>query len=216
MTVHDPDGLGAHALGLLGGATARAVEEHLAGCAGCRTEFASLRATVLALEQVPPEMFLDGPPDSDLVVRRAARAVRAEAGGPRRRRRFAAVAAAVAVGVALLGGGALLGRGTVGSTVVAEGARTVQATSGEVSLTATITPAAGWVRVATSVTGIDAGTRCTIVVIGRDGTENVAGSWLASAPGGAVVDGAAIVDPTEVVGVAIRDAGGTDLVTVPA
>jgi anti-sigma factor RsiW len=212
----DPGDLGAHALGLLDGPEARALEQHLAGCAACRREFAELRRTAAALGTVPPEAFLDGPA-SDLVVARAVRRVRAESGAARRRRGLALAAAAVVMAVALLGGGVLLGRSLPDG--VAEGTRTLAAQQGTVALSAAVEPANGWVRVAATVRGIPAGKRCTIVVIGADGTENVAGSWLSGAAAvqrPATIDGSAIVDPAEVIGVAIRDETGTDLVIARA
>jgi len=108
----------------------------------------------------------------------------------------------------------LLGRAL--PDAAAEGTRTLAAQQGAVALTAAVEPVNGWVRVAATVRGIPAGKRCTIIVIGSDGSENVAGSWLTGAAGvegGATIDGSAIVDPAEVVGVAIRDEGGADLVT---
>jgi anti-sigma factor RsiW len=217
---HDPGDLGALALGLLDDAEARAVEQRIAGCPDCRGEFAALHETAAALRTVPPEMFLDGPPESDLLVARAARRVRAESGAARRRRGIALVAAAAVAAAALLGGGALLGRALPPpSSTVAAGAVTLQGTAGGIAMSATVSPAMGWVRVATTVRGIPAGKRCTILVIGRDGSENVAGSWLASPRGqvdGTTVEGAAIVDPAEVFAVAIRDETGTDLITLRA
>ncbi|GAA3233168.1 zf-HC2 domain-containing protein [Pseudonocardia petroleophila] len=223
MTLHDRGDLGAHALGLLDGDDARAVDAHLATCPDCRAEWESLRGTALALRELPPETFLDGPPDSGLLLRRTVRAVRAEGGGARRRTRLALVAAAVAVAVALAGGGALLGRALGPSTTVSAdsrtpGSRTVEGTAGPIVMSATVTPAAGWVRVATTVRGIEAGKRCTIIVVGRDGTENVAGSWLVSPAWeveGGTVQGSTIIDPEDVLAVAIRDEGGTDLITLP-
>ncbi len=209
----DPGDLGAHALGLLEGAEARALDQHLAGCAACRREFAELRRTARALETVPPETFLDGPA-SDLVVARAVRRVRAEGGAARRRRGLALVAAAVVMAVALLGGGVLLGRAL--PDPAAEGTRTLAAQQGTVALIADVEPAGGWVRVAATVRGIPAGKRCTIVVIASDGSESVAGSWLTGAAAverPATIDGSAIVDPAQVVAVAIRDETGADLVT---
>jgi anti-sigma factor RsiW len=71
--------LGAHALGLLTPLETDAVDRHLIGCAECRLELAELRETADVLDAVPPEMFLDGPPDTDLVLQRALRTIRAEA-----------------------------------------------------------------------------------------------------------------------------------------
>ncbi|WP_300008869.1 anti-sigma factor [Pseudonocardia sp.] len=218
MNLDDRADLGAHALGLLTGDDARAVQHLLDTDADARREWEALHATATTLRQVPPEMFLDGPPESDLLVRRAVRTVRADGSGARRRRRFALVAAAVVAVAALLGGGAVLGRALLPepAAVVAAGTRTVQGAQGPVTMTATITPAAGWVRVATAVRGVEPGRECTIVVLDGDGAEHVAGSWvIGSGGGGAPIEGATIVDPADVVAVAIRDETGTDLITLP-
>ena len=108
--MHDPGELSAHALGLLGGAQARAVEQHLAGCAACRREWSELRETASVLESVPPEMFLDGPPENDLLLQRTLRQIRTETGTRRNRRRFGLAVAAAVVAAALLGAGAFVGQ----------------------------------------------------------------------------------------------------------
>lgn len=221
VSAHDPGELTAHALGLLDTDESGAVERHLAGCAACRREWAELRETAAVMATVPPETFLDGPPGADLVLQRALRQVRAEAGTTRRRRRIGMVAAAVVVVATLLGGGVVLGRVTApGPAVVAAvpGARTVEGTEGRVVMSATIVPAAGWIRVAVTVRGITAGEECTILVIDRDGSEHVAGSWLASKAGevnGTTVNGSAIVVPENVLAVAVRDQAGRDVISVP-
>lgn len=218
MTPHDRGDLGAHALGLLDAEQAMALETHLRTCADCRRESESLHRTASALRELPPEMLLDGPPDSALLLRRAVRAVRTEGGRARRRTRLALAGAAAAVAVALVGGGAVLGRTLDRSTTVSADSRTVEGTAGPIVMSATVTPAAGWVRVATTVRGIAAGKQCTIVVVGRDGTENVAGSWLVSPAwevAGGTVQGSTIIDPGDVSAVAIRDRTGTDLITLP-
>lgn len=227
-----PGELGAYALGLLSRGEAAAVERHLAGCAGCRREAGELGDTASVFDHVLPEMFLDGPPEGDLVLQRTLRQVRAEAGavretrGERRRqqrppRRFALVAAAVIGAATLLGGGAVIGRATApGPQVVAApaGTRTIDGTTGNVRMAATVTPAAGWVRLTATVSGIPAGERCTLVVTSRDGTENEAGSWLVSPAGevgGTLVNGSALVAPADVLGVTVRNQGGREFITVP-
>jgi hypothetical protein len=182
------------------------------------------------LDDVPPEAFLDGPPDADLMLRRTVRQVRAEAAGQRRRRRFTLVgAAAVAVGV-VLAGGVQIGRETAPPPVVvaapapapspAPGA--VVLTGGgepDVSMTATLTPAAGWVRLTTSVKGIPARERCFVIVEARDGTRQVAGSWLVSESGwrdGVSLDGSALVPLDQVESVIIENEAGRVFATARA
>ena len=239
---HDPAELSAHALGLLDGAEARAVEEHLALCPACRREWDELRDTSELLGDLPPEMFLDGPPDDDLVLQRALWQIRGEARAGRGRRTLGLAAAAVVAAAALAGGGVAIGRLTAPETVVAQpeasppgaarpappapgppapdpaGGRTVEGSVGAVAMSATVTPAAGWVRVAATVSGIAAGQRCSIIVIAADGAEAVAGSWLVSPAAesdGATVNGSAIVAPDDVAAIAVRNDVGETFISLP-
>ncbi len=214
---HNPEELGAHALGLLDAAQSRAVEEHLAGCPACRREWEELREMVDLLDDVPPEAFLEGPPDADLVLQRTVRQVRTEAGAQRRRRRFLVAGAAAAMVAAILGGGVMIGRETAPpppTVVAAPGA--VELTGGGapgVSMTATLTPAAGWVRLTTSVKGIPPGERCYVVVVARDGTREIAGSWLVSPGGwrdGVTLDGSALIPLDEVAEVVVENEAGQE------
>lgn len=218
---HEPGELSAHALGLLDGTRARAVEQHLAGCVACRSEWSELRDTAALLDGVPPEMFLDGPPDGDLMLQRTLRQVRTETGAQRRRRRLGLLAAAVAVVAALLGAGAYAGAVLAPEPAVVAapaGARTAEGTQGGVTMSATITPAAGWVRLAATVRGIPAGERCSLIVVGRDGSEHVAGSWQVGTPGPAGppnLQGSTIIEPADVAAVTVRNDAGRDFITLP-
>lgn len=81
-----------------------------------------------------------------------------------------------------------------------------------------LTPAAGWVRVQVTVTGIPAGQRCRIWVVAADGSRELAGSWLVSPKGaqeGTTLDGSAIVDPKKVTDIIIENTTGTRYVSVP-
>ena len=113
--------LGAYALGALDpGEAADFERRHLQTCAQCRFDLNELVALRESLDEVPPEAFLDGPPEGgDLLLQKTLRRVRDEEErvAPARstsRRGLALVAAAVLV-VAALGGGILVGRQT-GST----------------------------------------------------------------------------------------------------
>ena len=217
---HDPAELGALALGLLDPGRTRAVEQHLATCAGCRRDLEDLSAVTDLLGEVPPEALLEGPPEGDLVLRRTLRQMRAEAAAERRRRLLTRAAGAAAAVAVLLAGGAALGRSTgpdplvVGSgpAAPAAGGVTLQGDGASgVRMAAVVSPAAGWVRVAATVRGIPAGERCRLLVLTRDGRREVAGSWLTSAKGeadGTQVDGAAIVAPDQVAGVAVENESG--------
>jgi RNA polymerase sigma-70 factor (ECF subfamily) len=194
------------------------VEEHLAVCPDCRREWEELREMVDLLDDVPPEAFLDGPPEGgDLLLQRTLRQVRSETGA-RRRRRTSVLVGAAAVGLAaVLAGGVAIGRTTAPPVVAAAPAQSpgaVVLTGGGdpgVSMSTTVTPAAGWVRLRATVVGVPAGERCRLVVVAADGRREVAGSWLVSATGehdGVTLDGSALVAPDQVTAVVVENEAG--------
>jgi len=80
---------------------------------------------------------------------------------------------------------------------------------------ATVRPAAGWVRVSATVTGVPAGEQCRLFVVARDGSREPAGSWLASSSGSTTLDGAALMAPADVAAVQAETYAGQILVAVP-
>ncbi|MGA6167549.1 anti-sigma factor family protein [Amycolatopsis magusensis] len=224
-TGHDAQLLGAYALGALDEREVRAVEEHVAACTRCADELDELRQLHDALGEVPPEALLDGPPDGgDLLLQRTLRQVRTERGGQERKRRFAVGVAAAVVAAAFLGGGVIVGQQSAPDApeVVAlpPGTKTSAGTDPGTgaSMTATVKPAAGWVRISTDIKGIPAGQKCRIMVVGKDGTRAEAGSWLVSPAGerdGTKLDGAALVPPDQVAAVEVENFDGKTFVSVP-
>lgn len=237
MIDHDLPALGAHVLGVLELDAARAVDRHLDVCGACRAELADLVVAGDALATVPPEFFLDGPPDGgDMLLQRTLRAVRADQPGTLRsqpRRSLGTFVAAGAILVALgAAGGTVVGR-EIAPTVAAApgvsnaspqasvarpGARVVTGdnpTTGA-SMTAALTPASGWVRIHVKVSGVVAMTRCQLVIAKKDGRSVMAGSWLVSETGeeqGTNVDGSALVSPSDVAAVTVLSFDGATLVT---
>ena len=223
---HDPEELTAHALGLLSGAESDAVEEHLRGCTACRQEWAELRETVELVGSLPPETFVEGPPSNDLALRRALRGVRDDPPRHRmpRRRPVGRLLAVAAAALVLLVGGALVGRLTApepSTTAIAAGpgAATAFGEQGPVRMTATVSPASGWVRVQSEVQGISPGKRCTLEIEKADGAVEPAAFWLSAPPREpgrpTPVAGSAIIDPASVRAVSVRDDAGATLVRVP-
>lgn len=223
--------LAAHALGALDEAEALTVERHVASCEWCQAELGELDEVRTALDTLPPEAWLEGPPDgADLLLQRTLRAARAERAGRQLSRRLVGAVAAAVLAVVAIGGGVLLGRGTAPQTVVqAEpgstaptpppGTRTGSATDPAtgVRLTVRVEPAAGWVRVSAAVTGIPAGQRCRIVVVGKDGQREIAGSWLVSEKGakeGTTLNGSALVAPDNVASVQVENFDSQRFVSV--
>lgn len=224
---HVRDDLGVYLAGALSPREGRSVDAHLAACPDCAAEMSELSEVTAVLDGVTPELLMDGPPDGgDLVLRRTVRRVRRESGTGRRR--LAGAAAAVVVGAAALGGGFLVGQGAVPPIVLAAPA-SAPSTTGTVTgqavdsstgagMTVAVVPAAGWVRVSARITGIPAGARCRLVVVGADGAREPAGTWLVSPAGerdGTKLDGSALVAPAEVQAVEVETEDGQTFVSVP-
>lgn len=227
---HDSEELTAYVLGVLGEQEVRAVDEHIASCDRCRGELAELREMERALGEVPPEAFVDGPPDGgDLLLQRTLRQARAERAGRDRRRLAATGAVAAATAAVLLVGGVLIGQsgndGTTGpqalppASTAPSGLKVASATDPATGATMTVqvTPAAKWVRVNASVSGIPAGERCRLVVVAKDGSREVAGSWVVGSDNGhgkgANLDGSAAIAPSDVASVRVENDAGKEYVT---
>jgi len=230
MSDHDQSQLGAYVLGALGPDEAGGVEQHLAGCAECRQVVAELEGTKDVLGEVPPEAFLDGPPDDgDLVLQRTLRAARsgdpmpAAEPPPRRRRWVPAAAAAAVIAAVALGGGVLIGQRTSDSDVSQSpvaGSKKVEATNSTTGATmaTTLEPREGWSWVKVQVTGLKAGARCELIVTAKDGKTYVAGSWLVSAKAareGSQFGGGVLVPVGDIASVEVRTAEGEHVVTTP-
>lgn len=220
---HDRELLGAYVLGVLEADEQRAVDEHLAGCAECRQELTELDEMKAFLGEVPPEAFLEGPPEGgDLLLQRTLRAARP----PQSRRGLLTAAAAVVIAAASVGAGVVIGQRTADPIALPTistpptGQKTASATDPRTgtAMTATLTPAAGWVRVHIDVKGLPAGAQCELRVTDRTGKSFVAGSWLVSekaAKEGTKLDAAALVPITNVKSVDVVTFQGTRMVSVP-
>lgn len=225
---HDRSMLGAYALGAVDPAEERAIHAHVSTCPSCQRELAEFVDLRQALDQVPPEAFLDGPPDGgELLLQNTLRRVRAEAPAvapPRRRWSPGLVAASVAVLAAVaLGGGILIGRETApdappaalpAGTVTAEGTDPGTGASMKVS----VEPRAGWVWVNAFVEDVPAGEKCELVIVPRNGEPLTAGSWVVSEKGeteGLMLEGTALVEPGQVEEVRIVTTDGRTMVSVP-
>ena len=222
---HDRSLLGAYALGGLDPREAQLVHDHLQTCPDCRrevAEFADLRAS---MDDVPPEAFLDGPPEgADLILRRTIRAARGEAPqalATKPRRSLTLVAASVIIAAAVaLGGGILIGRVTApdGSSQVAQNPREATDPQTGAAMTVALTRQTGWIRVHAVAKGIPAGEPCQLLVVRKDGGTILAGSWLVSEKGareGTTLDGSALVDPNDVQSVDVVTTNGKRYVSVP-
>src|SRR4051794_34071952 len=78
-------------------------------------------------------------------------------------------------------------------------------------ITAAVIPATGWVRVTAAVSGIPAGEKCLLQVVGADGMPVLAGSWMVSPEGaraGTTLNGSALIDPADVRSVRVVTTAG--------
>jgi hypothetical protein len=227
MSEHDRTQLGAYALGALEPDEVREVDEHLATCAECRTELAELEEMKEFLGEVPPEAFLEGPPEGgDLLLQRTLREVReltpepAPVAAPTKRRsRWLMVAAAVVVIAGALAGGVALGRQTAPETdVPVAGSKQVTAsdTGTGTTMATTVEPRAGWSWIRVNVKGLKAGAQCEMFVTDTSGKTWNAGSWLVSekaAREGSSFGGGVLVPLDKVRSVEIKTLQGAHVVT---
>ncbi|MFG2939407.1 zf-HC2 domain-containing protein [Streptomyces sp. NPDC048282] len=231
---HDSALLGAYVLGTLDEQEVRAVDEHVASCDRCREELDGLREMEAALGEVPPEAFLDGPPEGgDLLLQRTLRQARGERDVEVRRHRTVLAAVAAVAAVAVLGGGVLIGKnmgGTTGAvadppqssisapaTLPPVGTRSASGTSATTGsrMTVRVTPAASWVRVNASVAGIPVGEHCRLIVESKDGSREIAGSWVvADRNKGANLDGSAAVPIDDVARIVVENDQGKEYVSL--
>lgn len=233
MSEHRTELLGAYAIGVLDGPELAVVQAHVSGCGYCQRELDDLREMEVALGEIPPEAFLDGPPrDGDLLLHRTLRQVRAERAREDRQRRLLFSAAAAVVAAAVLAGGLAIGRSTAPAlppaaapttpaatdpvaTAAPPGTRTGSGASAGARMTVAVQPAAGWVRVHATVDGVPPGEQCRLSVVARDGSRHEAGSWLVPAAGTTTLDGSALVALMDVVSVNVETIAGRTLVEVP-
>jgi hypothetical protein len=228
--------LASYVFGALGPDETDTVERHLSTCSICHQELPLLQAAVAGLGEVPPEAFIDGPPeDAELLVRRTMRRIQAERVQPTWTYRRTAAVAAVAAAVAITSG-VLIGRGTAprqlaegpggsaqptSSASVVAGTRTIAMTDAVTGarLTGSVVPAKGWVRVSVTAAGIPEGQRCLLLVVPKQGAPVQAGSWLVSADGaqkGTSLQGTALVPIDQVAAIKVTNTVGHVFVTAPA
>ncbi|MCW8103329.1 anti-sigma factor [Streptomyces tauricus] len=233
--VHSHDELlGAHALGILEPAEQSRLEEEIAACEVCQVELADLKALEAELGDVPPEAFLEGPPEgADLLLQRTLRQVRGEYSTVWRRKVASVSLVAAALAGVLLTAGYFAGHAqksteASGPEVSAgpsapEAGESISATDGETKakMTVSLTPAAGWVRVNALVSGLQPGENCRLVVVSESGEREIAGSWVVGSSkegkakdSGLELSGSAAIAPDQVDSVVVENDQGKRYVTV--
>ncbi|MFD9286417.1 anti-sigma factor [Streptomyces mirabilis] len=231
---HSHDALvGAHALGLLDADEQSRLEEQIEACEVCRVELADLKALEAKLGEVPPEFFLEGPPeDGELMLQRTLRQVRTEGTAVQRRRGATIGLVAASLAGVLLFGGYVAGQAHKSPDTLAsrsaddaeKGVWTSSATdpATQATMKVSLTPAAGWVRVDATVGGLQPGEKCRLVVESKSGEREIAGSWIMGEQKGSAqskglgLSGAAAVPLDQVDSVTVENDKGEQLVRVEA
>jgi anti-sigma factor RsiW len=218
--VHDEFLLGAYALDRLDPDESERAQQHLGDCGHCQTEFEELTAARQDLGRIPSGWLVHGPPAGSSVLEAAIRTIRAsKAAASTPSRRTIALAAAIAGLAGTFSTGLLVGaqiQPTAGRPAVsapaAHQATAIDPATGA-SLSTTITPAKGWVRVRATVSGIPPGESCRLLVLRSDGSREIAGSWVAT-NNEVVLEGSAAVPPDEVQAILVADTAGRTFIAV--
>jgi anti-sigma factor RsiW len=185
--------LGVYVLGAIDPAERAMVDEHLSSCQECREELASLAGLPAMLRKVPiveaerlaaaeqdPE--LAGVPSAEMLTSLVARTANV-----RRMHRWRTVAAAAAVAIVALGGGAFVANALQSPSAQAPVNHT-QASWHQTSGTGPVTGAHLTVRyrheswgtqMEVNVTGLQPGSVCQFQVTDATGGKSVVGSWIA-------------------------------------
>jgi len=185
--------LGVYVLGAIDPAERAMVDEHLSSCHECREELASLAGLPAMLRKVPiveaerlaaPEQDpeLAGVPSAEMLTSLIARTTNV-----RRMHRWRTVAAAAAVAVVALGGGAFVANALQSPSAQAHGHSRVvpwHKTSGTgpmagAHLTVRYRHEPWGTQMEVNVTGLQPGSVCQFQVTDATGGKSVVGSWIA-------------------------------------
>jgi hypothetical protein len=215
------DALETAAVALLTGEPAPTeVEAHLAGCASCREELARLSplpGLLSTLDLADLNLVQDDAPAGPVLLDR----LLAAAARDRRRRRAGILAVAAAVIALLVVPAGIWGTQQLrhaATPVVAAKSPQISWSASDVSTGVTgkaqVWKSAWGSDLSVSISGVAAGTNCTIVVRTKDGTSETAASWKASYTGTAQVRGNVAAPASTIVGIDIVDDTGKVLLHI--
>jgi anti-sigma-K factor RskA len=208
---HEID-VGAYVLDALEPGEQLRMQQHVQTCPVCSAAVQELEGLPRLLAAVPaPGDPPEAPVPSELAFQRFRRSAVESPPGRRRHRWRWTVATAAA---ALVIGGVVTSGVVTSSTVAAP--EVVQAVHDGVHLTATYEPASRGTDVTIALDGVPMGEQCELVAVGRDGTEETAGTWEVGYPGTYTWTGWVAMDPHDVASWDVRTTDGRTLVTVAA
>jgi hypothetical protein len=189
------------------------VETHLDGCELCAAEVGRLRPLPALLATAPADIdqLLSAPPPGDALLERLLAAARSSKDRRRRTTVLAVAAALVLLLVLPLGAWFVASRGTPSSFD-----RT--ATNAATGVTGRVQLARGdWgSNLTMDISGVEAGTRCTLVVVTDTGERQTAATWEANYEGTAQVRGTVAAPFAHIARVdVVDDRSGQVLLAVP-
>lgn len=214
--------LGVLVLGALEPSDREQVEAHVRGCPRCSATLAELAPVPGLLNRVDTADIDPEPPPPELLDRVLAVVRAEERQHPGRwagRRRWAWVSVGVAAAACVAVGAVVWTQSTGGRTPDPGSVVAVASDpSSTVSAQVTLTPTATGTELALALSGVPAEQHCQLVAVGRDGTREVAATWVATYDGEAHVTGWTGLLTDQIASLEITTPDGATLatMTVPA
>ena len=211
--------LGALVLGALDPHDRETVEGHVRTCPTCSAILSELAPIPGLLNRVDTGDLDRAAPPPELLDRALAQ-VRAEeaAGDPPvalRRRRWGAVAIGGAVAAGLVVVLAVVWTTVLGGSAAPVGPVAVSTGLGAtVSASVTMNPTETGTELALSLTGVESGEHCQLVAVGKDGTREVAATWVATYEGEAHVTGTTGLPMGDIASLEVTTPDGATLATL--
>jgi hypothetical protein len=222
--MNDPCGerriaLGAYVLGALHPGERAEIEDHLAGCPGCREELAGLVALPPVLARVPQQAWLaqggataPAPVRPSLLERTLTELARRRRIRRLRRRLVMATGAAAVVALGAAVGVLVVTRPAPASPAAAVAVRLSGSDpSTGVSASADLYAEPWGTSIRLDVSGVAPGDQCELVAVGEDGSQQVAGTWRVGYTGGVEIVGATGIDASQLAALQIVTTSGTEL-----
>ena len=223
--------LGAYLLGALDPEERRALERHIAGCSHCRAELVELAPLPglmrhTAFEELPEsaEVAESLSPAREQTREQTGSAELGPIAVPPQHRRRSRKRMALAAGLALAACAAGVGvysvaeRGSGAGKATAQAAATWDATdpTTHVSATAALFPEAWGTEFQLKLGGLPSDITCHLVVHGKGGLTETAGTWGSGYAPSAQVPASTSISPAQITGLDVLDGAGKLLVHLPA